>query len=965
MLGWESMKLMIAPLNHRIRHLAGIAMLLALAALFAACGQDATATPAPTATAVPTAMPMPTATAIPAPTATAIPAPTATAAPMPTPTLIPAPTPAPDPSEAWFDLDHVLAIAIEIDADDWDTLRQQTRTFDDLMAEIERYNLSRPFASIYDWFSANVTVDGEPYANVGVRKKGFLGSKNEIKPSLKLRFDKYVDGQSLGGAIERMTLNNSNQDPSLINTCLAYKIFADAGLPSSRCNFATVAVNGENLGLYIHVEEIKAPFLARHFDRADGNLYEGTVSDFTPTYRGTLEKKTNEDADDWSDIDAVMAALQDESPAGLQALSEIVDLDRFLSFWATESLVGHWDGYSGNRNNHHFYREPDGQFVFIPWGVDDVFHLKDDPNIFDNISSPPPSVLALASIPNRLYHIPEWRTKYAVRLKQLLDDVWNETELLAYVDRLTAVVAANALPEKRAEAAKDAERVRKFILKRRGEILADLTPEPPDWPEPDDPAAALDLESFELRFEAEWGTLASANPLAEGTVYDQNDAGEWVVDDGPSGATAGPADPETEAQIGAENLAMVTVMGQYPDGTLRGITVWLPIAGLAAGASLDLGADDAVGGVVWTIPPGGSEPEGFIAVTAGRIELTAGGATPGAVISGRIHAAGFDVGPLIGAGQLPGNGGGPATTGPLANLAVQQYGALEVHFNTDYGSDQSANPLTAGAVDYVSVVGAGQEMTTGMAATAGAANADEQLILLGMADLASLRILAPLPDGSLGGITIVLPQSLLADGAALVIGEDAVGGGMWSIAPGAAAPDWFAPFTGGRLELERAGVNPGDAIVARFYGAIGGAPVPATAAAPPSGSGLVINEVAASGDPLDWFELYNASDSTITLSDFVFADDLDDPAKRTAFPPNMTIGPGEYRRIELDSDAWPGFALGKDEELGIWTADGRPLAQVDWSEGDAGEGSSYARRPDITGDFQTTGSPTPGAANQP
>ena len=973
------MKPIIAPLN-RIRHTAGIALLLALAALFAACGQDATATPAPTptaaptatmppATAAPTAAPVPTATPrpipptptpVPAPTPTLIPAPTATPTPMPT--VTPAPlAPVPDASEAWFALDRVLQIAIEIDGADWDTLRQQTRTFEDLMAEIERYNLSRPFASIYDWFSADVTVDGATYREVGVRKKGFLGSQSETKPSLKLRFDKYVDDQSLGGVIERMTLNNSNQDPSLINTCLAYKIFADAGLPSSRCNFATVSVNGENLGLYIHVEEIKAPFLARHFASADGNLYEGTISDFTPDYRGTIEKKTNEDADDWSDIDAVLAALQDESPAGLQALSEIVDLDRFLSYWATEVLVGHWDGYSGNRNNYHFYREPDGRFVFIPWGVDDVFHLKDDPNIFDNISNPPPSALALASIPNRLYNIPEWRTKYAVRLKQLLDEVWNETELLAYVDQLTAVVAANALPENRAEAAKDAERVRKFILQRRGVILADLTPEPPDWPEPD-VAAVLELEPFELRFEAAWGTLESANPLAEGTVYDQNEAGEWVVDDGQTGATAGPADAETEADIGAENLAMVTVMGMYTGGAIQGITVWLPMEWLTAGANLTIGVDDDVGGVVWTIPPGGSEPGGFIPVTAGGIELTTGGAAPGAAIAGRIHAAGFGDAGFDGGGG-PGGGEVPADASLFAQLFIAEYGAFELHFDTAWGSSETGG--APGPVTYVSVVGVGGGIPPDIAAVAGPAIPAQRLILPTATDPAAITFFAVGADGSSGGITAVLPRALLADDATLVIGQDEIGGVMWSIPAGAATPDQVLPLSGGRLELAAAGAWPGAMLSGRFYGAIGGADLPDTAAAPPSGPGLVINEIAASGDPLDWFELYNSTDSIIPLSGFMLADDLDDPAKRVAFPPNAVIAPGEYLIIELDSDAWPGFALGQDEELGIWTLEGIPLAQVDWSEGDAGGDNSYARIPDGSGDFQTTGRPTPGAANQP
>ena len=180
-----------------------------------------------------------------------------------------------DPSDAYFALDRVLDVSIEIDPADWDTLRNQTRTFEDLMAEIEEYNLSRPFASIYTWFSGTVTIDGETHGEVGVRKKGFLGSMSDTKPSLKLRFDKYVDDQALGGVIERMTLNNSIQDPSMVNTCLSYRVFAATGSPASRCNFATVSVNGKNLGLYVHVEEIKKPFLARHFDSAEGQPLRG------------------------------------------------------------------------------------------------------------------------------------------------------------------------------------------------------------------------------------------------------------------------------------------------------------------------------------------------------------------------------------------------------------------------------------------------------------------------------------------------------------------------------------------------------------------------------------------------------------------------------------------------------------------------------------------------------------------
>ena len=84
---------------------------MVVAILAAGCGQDATATPVPTPTTAPTI------------------------APTPTPAHTPLPTPTPD-SDAYFALDRVLNIEIEMAPEDWDTLRHQTRTFEDVMAEI-------------------------------------------------------------------------------------------------------------------------------------------------------------------------------------------------------------------------------------------------------------------------------------------------------------------------------------------------------------------------------------------------------------------------------------------------------------------------------------------------------------------------------------------------------------------------------------------------------------------------------------------------------------------------------------------------------------------------------------------------------------------------------------------------------------------------------------------------------------
>ena len=688
------------------------------------------------------------------------------------------------PSDPYFALDRVLDVSIEIAPEDWKRLRGQTRTFADIFAGADC--LDSPADDIFTWFEATVTVDGETHTQVGVRKKGFLGSLSKVKPALKVRFDKFVDGQLLGGAMKRLTLNNAQQDPSLINTCMAYHIFASAGLPAPRCNFATVAVNGENLGLYVHVESMKTAFLQRNFSDPSGNLYEGTVSDFRPKWRGTLQKKTNEGEADWSDIDAVVAALQDPSPAGLEALADIIDIDRFLTFWAVEVLIGHWDGYAGNRNNFYVYREPDAPFVFIPWGADQVFTSTDGP--FDDFVSPP-SVTAHGAIAHRLYRDDATRAAYVARLKQLLNTVWNEEELLDLADEMAAIVQQHVLAKRRADADRDAERVRRFIRERRAAILADLDPEPAAWPWP---LAAADIcwperGAFDLRFETTWGSSESENPLGEGTVaFTEYKLGGKEQGFDLSGAIAGFAEDDGRTD---KNRASVSIISLGKDFAIDILTVSLPIDWVESGANLPIDME-AVSGYRLSLPSPDSPPDQFELIAKGGIEFSEASTEPGAKISGRFYGTLF----------------------------------------------------------------------------------------------------------SFGG------------------GEDVVSGD-------------------------------GDAEA--------GAEI-----------GLIINEVAAQGDPLDWFELYNASDESIDLADFVMADDLMDESKRTPFLDGTVIEAGEFLQIELDKDGWPGFALGRDEELGIWTADGTLVAQVDWEKGQADEGTSWARLPNITGEFQTVDTPTPGAPNE-
>ena len=114
-------------------------------------------------------------------------------------------------SQLVLDKDKVTEINIEIDESIWQEL------LDNATAE--------------EYYSANITINDEIFYNVGLRTKGnsslsnVARDENSDRYSLKIKFDKYVDGQTYYG-IEKLALNNNYQDPTYMKEYLSYEIFS-------------------------------------------------------------------------------------------------------------------------------------------------------------------------------------------------------------------------------------------------------------------------------------------------------------------------------------------------------------------------------------------------------------------------------------------------------------------------------------------------------------------------------------------------------------------------------------------------------------------------------------------------------------------------------------------------------------------------------------------------------------------
>jgi spore coat protein CotH len=267
-----------------------------------------------------------------------------------------------------------------------------------LSTEAETKLEAEPTKYVKGTFSMTKSSDGTPSGEestpfiasrpVEVRLKGSVGGsfrKLSEKPGLKLKFK---EANAVLG-LRKMTLNNMVQDPSMLHETLAYASFRAAGVPASRTGFAYVRLNGNDIGVYLDLENLDDIGLSRifntSFDEETQHLYEGEQgSDVFPGGETTFEVDEGSEAD-VSDLKALIESVNDE--AGKPFSSRVApnaDLAEMTKMWAVEKYIDHWDGYSGHAdqkqvedherpNNYYLYSDSSGRFQMLPWGADQAW----------------------------------------------------------------------------------------------------------------------------------------------------------------------------------------------------------------------------------------------------------------------------------------------------------------------------------------------------------------------------------------------------------------------------------------------------------------------------------------------------------------------------------------------------------------------------------------------------------------
>ena len=347
--------------------------------------------------------------------------------------VICAQTPFP-PHTTIFDDSEVARIDIVIHSDSLEALLAEGNEWSD-----------HEYPAIFTYTSSGIQ---QTIYNVGLRLRGNT-SRYASKKSFKISFNTFQSGGNFYG-VEKMNLNGEHNDPTIMRAKLAWTFFNDFQCFASRSNHVELYINNEYKGLYVNVEHIDEEFVQLRFGNKSGNLYKCLwpadmvyINNNPDSYkfmtgdRRAYDLKTNTEEDDYSDL-ANLIDIVNNSPINSfpSTLENVFDVNNFLKYLAAETVTGHWDGYSYNKNNFYLYNNPEtGKFVFIPYDVDNTFGIdwmginwqnRDVYNwAFENENRP---------LTKRILQNQTYKDRYTFYLKQLVTYIFDIENLIDEIE---------------------------------------------------------------------------------------------------------------------------------------------------------------------------------------------------------------------------------------------------------------------------------------------------------------------------------------------------------------------------------------------------------------------------------------------------------------------------------------------------------------------------------------------------
>ena len=319
------------------------------------------------------------------------------------------------PSDSLFNTDQVVTVNLTFsDPNFWTTL---TTYYANDLGETLTADIT---------ITDNTGTYSLPFVEVDLKGNSTYGHPGN-KKSFKIDFNDNVSGQKFHG-MTKMHFNNCYNDPTFMREKIFFDHCREEGVLVPRVIYANVYMNGTFWGFYDMVEAVDKNFLDRWVDENNGNMFKagdnfgmGGGSEANLLYYGSdqasytprYELKTNETENDWSDLIALLDALNNGTNDQVQTeLPQLFVWNDLLKSLALDNLFGNLDAYINSARNYYLYHDSTTfQWNWIHWDGNESFGKYPAMGV-DAITLSPTYVAANRPLMTKITTIPALRLDY-------------------------------------------------------------------------------------------------------------------------------------------------------------------------------------------------------------------------------------------------------------------------------------------------------------------------------------------------------------------------------------------------------------------------------------------------------------------------------------------------------------------------------------------------------------------------
>ncbi len=235
-------------------------------------------------------------------------------------------------------------------------LKKMIITCDYTLEELKSIHLNEFGSGDYTYVPASIKYANIDLDSIGIRAKGGITFFDEKTP-LKLDFNYFKD-QTFDG-LKKLNIHQGNNDPTFLRETLSYDILRNAGLKTARTGLIELWFNNENIGIFNAVEQINDDFIKSRFASDKGALYK------TGSF-GLDEKYVIDNTFPYEDFITTVNQIPTEQLH--TELSNYLDVEDYLRFFAAEIFINSVDGPLNVDYNYFMYYEPLSKtYTYVPW----------------------------------------------------------------------------------------------------------------------------------------------------------------------------------------------------------------------------------------------------------------------------------------------------------------------------------------------------------------------------------------------------------------------------------------------------------------------------------------------------------------------------------------------------------------------------------------------------------------------